>query len=850
MPSRQPKLRPAARACVANRRSPFAHAPGQRHSHGVPATPALHAVALAAWLSLATLMPSTPAHAQTAASAAAPVALPAQPLAQTLAALSRQFGVAIGGESAVLEGRMAPPVQGALTLQQALSQALAESGLRFVRSDSGAYSVVRVPQAASGAQEEHTLPAVTVTASAEPDSVTEGTGSFTTGSMSSATHLPLTMRETPQSVTVLSSARIEADNLVDMVDIAKATPGLQLSTSDARPSLISRGYNVGAIMQDGIKSEFVGDEDTLGNLAMQDRVEVVRGATGLVSGGGDPSAAVNMIRKRPTSTWQAKGFTSVGSWNDYRLMADVSGPLTKDGRIRGRVVGYVQKAGDYYDRAFNDKRLGYATVDVDLTEHTTLNLGYSQVYSKRNRSWGGLPTSYEGQHLGLPRSTFGGADWEYDKNKADTFYVSLAHDFGAGWKLNANGAHIQRSYDMLATWLVNTPDVGGYGHVWYAAQTPRRQTALDLKLSGPVSWFGRQHDLLFGATVNHQRRSSDEWFPGWSDPITSGIHLATWNHVTPRPDTSSASPWLTHYSTAHDKQDSLYTAGKFNLTDKLDVLLGARLDWYDKEEPWGGDPFKLNAHLTKYAGLTWKFASQHSAYVSYSDIFMPQNLRDLNGRVLPPRSGKTYEIGVKGEYLGGALNASVALFLTHENNRPAYLTDQSACTIAPQSCYAAAGLVRTEGVDIELQGALAPNWQIGAGLTWSETRYRKDANQANVGKRLDTTSPTTLFKLSTQYTLPGALNRLTVGGRINWQSKMYRDAENSYGNVTRNPQNARAIVDVSASYRLTKNVSIKLDINNVFDKTYYTSIGYGDSWGSTEVYGRPRSALLTLNASF
>ena len=82
MPSRQPKLRPAARACVANRRSPFAHAPGQRHSHGVPATPALHAVALAAWLSLATLMPSTPAHAQTAASAAAPVALTPEELSK------------------------------------------------------------------------------------------------------------------------------------------------------------------------------------------------------------------------------------------------------------------------------------------------------------------------------------------------------------------------------------------------------------------------------------------------------------------------------------------------------------------------------------------------------------------------------------------------------------------------------------------------------------------------------------------------------------------------------------------------------------------------------------------------
>lgn len=777
-----------------------------------------------------------------AAATAADFDIPAQPLDAALAQLARQAGLQLLAPPALVQGRPAGAVRGSMAAQDAARRLLQGSGLA-ARIEG---TTLLVERAASAA----TLPEVQITAEAERSGTTEGSGSFTTRTMSSATHLPLTMRETPQSVTVLSSARIEADNLVDMLDIAKATPGLQLSTNDARPSLMSRGYSVDSITQDGIKSEYIGDEDTLGNLAMQDRVEVVRGATGLVSGGGNPSAAVNMVRKRPTSTWQFKGSTSVGSWDDYRLMADMSGPLTEDGRIRGRVVGYVQKAGDYYDLAFNDKRLGYVTVDVDLTAQTTLNVGYSQVYSNRNRSWGGLPTSYEGHHLGLPRSTFGGADWEYDKNKADTLYVSLAHDFGAGWKLNANGAHVRRSYDMLATWLVNTPGAGGYGHVWYAAQTPRRQTALDLKLSGPVSWFGRQHDLLFGATANRQSRRTDEWFAGWDAPITSGVDLTTWNHVAPRPDTSHASPWLTYYPTAHDKQDGLYSTGRFNLTDTLDLLLGARLDWYDKEDPWGGDPYKLNAHLTKYAGMTWKFAGQHSAYVSYSDIFMPQNLRDLGGSVLPPRSGKNYEIGVKGEYLGGALNGSAALFRTEESNRPAYLNDQSACTIAPQPCYAAAGLVRTEGVDIELQGALTPHWQVGAGLTWSETRFRKDANPANIGQRLDTTSPTTLFKLSTQYTLPGALNRLTLGGRINWQSKMYWEVENAYGNVARNQQGAHAIVDLSASYRLTKNVSIKLDINNVFDKVYYSAIGYGDSWGSSEVYGRPRSALLTLNAGF
>lgn len=780
--------------------------------------------------------------------------IPAGPLEAALNRFGREAGILLSFPTSLTAGLQSPGLQGSHDVNSGLVRLLQGTGLAAVRQANGSYALREIPvAAATGTSAEATLTAVKVTAQSDKDDIrdatTEDTGSFTTRSMSSATHLPLTMRETPQSVTVLTSARIQADNLVDLADVAKATPGLTLQSQDIRPIVQSRGYEVENVTQDGIATRYdwyAGD--SLGNLAMQDRVEVVRGATGLMQGGGNPSAAVNMIRKRPTSTWQFKGSASAGSWDNYRLMADVGGPLTEDGRVRGRAVGYVQDAGDFYDLAFNDKHLGYVTVDIDLTERTTLNIGYSNLYSNKNLSWGGMPTSYGFRHLGLPRSTFVGANWEYNRNRADTLYTSLAHDFGEGWKLNFNGTYVDGRYGLLSTNLIPTPDVGGYGHVWWAAQTSRTQKAADLNVSGPVSWFGRKHDLVFGTTVNRQNGRVSEWFQGWDAPLTSGINLATWNHVVPRPDTSRTSPWLTDYST-HYKQDSVYSAGKFNVADSLDLILGARLDWYDRGDSRGGTSYSVKAHLTNYVGLTWKFEDRHSAYVSYTDVFQPQNERNLSGSTLSPKSGRNYEIGVKGEYLGGALNSSIALFRIDESNRAVYLDDQSTCPIA-DGCYGAAGLVRTEGVDLELQGTLMPNWQIGTGFTWSETRYRKDANPDNVGKRLLTMNPTTLFKLSTQYTLPGALNRLTLGGRVNWQSKMYRDFENAHGEMVRNQQDARAIVDLSATYRLTKNLNVKLDINNVFDKVYYSNISGHWYWAANEAYGRPRSALLTLNASY
>ena len=274
--------------------------------------------------------------------------IPAGPLAPALSSLARMANVLLTFTSEQTRGQTTAGVRGEYTVQEALTAVLAETDLQAVRMDNGGYVLraapvpVVMPTSKPASDHQPALPAVEVTAQRVRDGTTEDTRSFTTRTMSSATHLPLTMRETPQSVTVLTSARIAADNLVDLADIAKATPGLVLDSSQIRPVLKSRGYDIESVTQDGIATQYDWfNGDSLGNLAMQDRVEVVRGATGLMQGAGNPSAAVNMIRKRPTSSWQFKGSASIGSWNDYRLMTDVSGPLTNDGRVRGRVVGYI-----------------------------------------------------------------------------------------------------------------------------------------------------------------------------------------------------------------------------------------------------------------------------------------------------------------------------------------------------------------------------------------------------------------------------------------------------------------------------------------------------------------------------
>ncbi len=816
--------------------------------------------ALALALLLALAIPAAPALAQqpTAAAAKKSYAIGPGTLEDVLTRFAAAAGIPLSFEPALVANRMSGGINGTYSGEDGLRLLLQGSGLAAQPRGDGSYTLVKAPQAqaprAQAPNAEAVLPVVQVSASAQRTETTEGTGSYTTGRMRSATKLPLSIRETPQSVTVITRERLETENIVDLIDVVDTTPGLVVSYSGARPFFQARGFAIDRITQDGISS--IHDDyipSSLGNMAMQDRVEVVRGATGLMQGAGNPSAAINMIRKRPTAQFQADASVSVGSWNDHRVTADISSPLTADGRIRGRAVGFFQDAENFRDIEEDDNALGYATIDIDLTDRTTLNIGYSHLDIHSNFVWGGIPLAYDGGKLDVPRSTFVGTDWEFIDNKVNTVYASLDHDFGSGWALKANAVYVDANTELLATAVAPTQDVGGYGHVWWAIDKDREQKAIDVYVSGPVQLFGRTHELVLGGAMNHEKSDFAEWFEIWEPTQTSGVDFRAWNHSAPRPDTSPDSPFRFEYA-AHSKQDSVYATGRFSIADPLKLILGGRLDWYDRTALWGGDSFGVDAHLTKYAGILYDVTPNHTAYLSYTDVFQPQSQRGSDGGFLDPIVGENYEIGLKGEYFEGALNAGVALFRLDQTNRARLLVDQGGCPLFPaESCYSAAGLVRSTGIDAELQGAITRDWQVAAGLTWSRAEYRKDADPANIGKRFNTLVPATQFKLSTDYRLPGALNRWKLGGRYTWQSRIYADATAADDTPVRNQQDAYGLLDLSVTYAPTDRLTLQLTVNNVFDKTYYRNLA--GEWGSffysaSGIFGEPRNFLATARYRF
>nr|WP_154666118.1 TonB-dependent receptor [Thauera linaloolentis] len=785
------------------------------------------------------------AHAQTAAR---PIDLPAAPLERSLNTLARQAGVQILFAAPLAAGRSAPALKGDYTAQQALERLLAGTGLVLRRADERTFRIE------DGAGKETTLSAVTVSASANRSGTTEGTGSYTTGVTSAATRMNLSIRETPQSISVMTRQRIEDQKMNTLNDVVKNTPGLTMQELGAgRQRYLSRGTLVDNLMYDGLPITIGGSavEPTGANdMAIYDHVEIVRGATGIMQGAGNPSASINLVRKKPTATSQVSVSTSAGSWDRYRAELDASGPLNDAGSLRGRVVAAYQNHQSFQDVVQNERSLFYGVFDADITDSTTLTFGASRQKDNNGNGYGGIPVAADGSDLHLPRSTFLGYDWEFWDRLNETAFVNLEHHFDNGWKLNLKANKVWSKLDQTSTLISNygytSSDI--FNQEFLSGSYKNRQGSYDFYASGPFNLLNQNHELVFGLSKRDEAYSyRGIGILAW----LTNVNLGAWDHSSmTKPNLSSSLPTHQHQTTDIE-QKSAYVTTRLKLSEPITLILGGRLDWYEHESSLAygsyvtNSAYKVTRNLTKYAGLIYDLNDKYSVYASYTDIFKPQDYISASGSLIDPVLGKNYEVGLKSEYFDGLLNASVSLFRMNQENRATRLQDQTQCaTFGFLTCYEAAGKVRSQGIDLEIQGALTPSWQIGAGYTYTKTKYIKDVNKSNEGQPFDTDLPKHLLKLTTTYTLPDEFQRWRVGASLYRQSKIYNK-----GSTYHIEQKSYNLVDIMLSYSPTNHIDTQLNFNNIFDKRYYQTITSLPSAGQS-VYGAPRNIMLNVKYKF
>lgn len=765
--------------------------------------------------------------------------IPAGSLDGALTRLSRETGLNIAFERADLAGKSSPAVQGDFTPDQALARLLAGSGLQALALANGGYRLT-AEQPAGALQ----LGATSITGRTLGQT-TEGSGSYTTGVMQTATKLALSIRETPQSVTVITRQRMDDQSMRSLDDVVQAAPGLKMSTSrPANNEFFSRGFPVNNLMFDGLPTTYNGDWVASADMAPYDRVEIVRGATGMMQGAGNPSAAINMVRKRPTTEFQGSISGAAGSWDNYRSELDLSGALTDSGNVRGRFVGAYHDKDSYQDYAGRERGVFYGITEVDLSDATTLTLGASQQNDNNGINWGGLPVNPDGSHVGFSRAKTLGYDWSHQDIDNTTLFTELDHRFDNDWRLHLGASKNWSDFALTGAVIEN---YGTYRQRVFNQKRDYDQSTYDIYATGPFNLFDRRHELVVGASKRELKTSArgGTLFIPVVDIINfdpSGL---------PKPLVPDS-----YLIDEHVEQKSAYVTTRLNIADPLKVILGSRLDWYDNQAIYDSindgyytnSDYKVTRNVTRYAGVIYDLDDQHSVYVSYTDVFMPQSETGRDRQIIKPIEGKNYEIGIKGEYFGGALNASAALFQIDQENRAAQMDDQTGCV--DFTCYEASGKVRAQGIDLELNGAIASNWQVGAGYTFSQTKYRKDANKDKEGTLFDTDLPRHLFKLNTVYTLPGELNKWRVGANIYSQSSIFNKGSNSTFGAYHVEQGTYAIVGLMTGYRVSKNLDTRLNLNNAFDKKYYQGIASNPTWSPYDIYGEPRNVSVTARYTF
>ena len=784
--------------------------------------------------------------------------IPALPLNEALRLFMQQSGIQISYASSDGANIRTSAIKGSFAPAAALSQLLAGTGLTYRFTAPTSAILEPAPSTENGAVQlgpvrvEGAGGSGGLIASGNSDMLaSESTRSYTPRGAITSSKLPLTLRETPQSVSVVTRQQIEDRNFITIDEAIESSTGMTAQAANLGSlTFYSRGFSMGSAQIDGVMGAGGGTGGYAPNVAMFDRVEIMRGAAGLVAGQGNPGGVVNLVRKRPLKEARYGFVAHAGSWNQFRAEADISLPVTD--WLRVRTIAAYEDRESYIDLVHIKRPLVYGIVEADVTPTTLLSFGAS--YEENNTDGfvgGGLPWLSDGRDSRLPRSSRGIAPgWNYFEVNATNVFGSVEQQLGGTWKakVQLNFQHWLQDYVAPNSAVVAPIDViTGIGSRLGNATTniatitnivaDTETVSGEAQTGGDVTLFGRNHEIVMGASYSRQvsygRREARV-----SINATPQVYAQANPWLYPEPSFGPLIP-TGYYSRVI--QEGVWGVARLNVADPLKIILGARLSNYQSGTKASATAAFVNLKqkgvFTPYGGVTLDLSSNWSTYVSYAEIFRVQNsLYQADGSILPPVRGANYELGAKGEYFDGKLNLSLALFRVVETNRSQIDPENpQPCPASPTAgaCYIAEGKVRGQGFETEISGEVVPGLQVTAGYTYTKNIYLR----ANQGQDFSTITPRHLIRLWANYDLPGSLQGLSIGGGINAQSR----TSSNYSGYDIVRQKGYALFNARLGYRLNDHASLAINANNIFDKTYYQRLG---AWNSGNRYGDPRSVLL------
>ncbi len=658
---------------------------------------------------------------------------------------------------------------------------------------------------------------------------------------SGATNLDLAIKDTPQSISVVDAGLMRDFGASSVNDALRLATGINVESAETnRTYYMARGFDILSTQIDGVgMPNSWGVVQGATDSFLYEKVEVIRGANGLLTGVGNASGTINYVRKRPTNTQQGEFGIGYGSWNTRRVEADYSTPFTADGRWAGRVVAAYEKGDSYVDFLHDDRRFLYGVIDGQVGENTTLTFGYSyHTADSDGAMWGALQlANNDGSQAEFPRSASTAQDWAYWDTSDRNAFVELRHALGERWTLKATYNYRDSFSDEKLFYGWNQEGLDPVTHEGITASPGRYSESgkghhVDASLSGGFSAFGSEHELVLGAAQARSSTWMDSWDPandvdaGDPDPYAAMPAFPYPGNVVPEPI------WGPRYRYEYGEQTlrRIYGAVRLGLGDRVKAIVGFNQARFHRDGGyyWDETYTQTQSKFSPYAGLTFAITDRVLAYASYSDIYQPQDQTDIDQHHLDPTKGVNYEVGIKADWLDGRLLTALALFSAKQENLAtlAGVTDDLLWYYEGRD-------VDSKGIEFEATGRLNDH----VDLVFGYTALKLDG--ADGGDSYPWV-PRHTANLALSARLP-ALPSVRLGASGRWRS---RTSNWDDGGIALLHQRAYGTINAFAEWSANDRLSLRANIDNITNEKYLTSMYY------VGYYGAPRSYTLSLNWRF
>ena len=687
--------------------------------------------------------------------------------------------------------------------------------------------------------------------------------------------------DTPRSVTVIPQQVLQDTAATSLQDALRTVPGITFGAGEGgnpqgdRPFI--RGFDAQSDMYlDGVR-DAGGQTREIFDI---ESIEVSKGPNSTFGGRGSAGGSLNMVSKTAKAGDFLNGGFTYGSDQTRRYTLDVNRQFLDTAAFRLNLMSHEQNVAGR--ESVNYDRWGVApSLTFGLGTENRLNVSYYHLESN-DLPDSGIPYGYSNSsktavHVhdkpddgGDSKNFYGLKDRDFRKTRVDISTISFEHDFSDAMTLKNTFRHGNTGQDYILTQPDDSQhNVNQYGTVWRRANTrvsTTETTTNQTDLFGNFQVMGFKNNYSTGVefTREETRASGYTVTPNSNPNCTpdkvgnSGGQCTSLSNPNPN-DVWTGTEARNYYGTnTVGVTKAAYVFDTIELDPKWLLNAGLRYDAFsttaNTNAASGRTKASNDSHFFNWqTGLVWKPLDNGSVYLSYATSATPPGGVvgegvEGNGLVAPgstitsdlkPEETVNYELGTKWDVFHDRLSLTAAIFRTEKKNTRV-LTDSFT--------YENAGESRVDGLELSASGKITDKWQVFAGYSYLKSELVDPGQKANRNGTINTAAvsdkgnempntPKNSFSLWTTYEV---MPKLTIGGGAFYVDEVYGDT----ANTVYVPAYTR--YDAMASYKLTKNIDLQLNVQNLTDKTYYDK-AYAAHFASQAA---GRTALLTTSFHF